>query len=78
MSPGHTKWSEIRHKRRDDPESAAMTGSPNDFDRYLAEHNIPEEEWPEAFALWLAEQTGGSVPDFEQVEDGAAESKFER
>jgi len=29
------------------------------FDRYVAEHNIPEGEWPEAFARWIAERTGG-------------------
>ena len=39
-------------------------GSEADFDRYVAEHNIPEEEWPEAFARWIAEQTGGPVPGF--------------
>jgi hypothetical protein len=40
------------------------------FDSYIAEHNIPEEEWPEAFALWIAEQTGGAQPKFEKVEPG--------
>jgi hypothetical protein len=39
-------------------------GSEADFDRYVAEHNIPEEEWPEAFARWIAEGTGGPVPGF--------------
>jgi hypothetical protein len=43
-------------------------GTPADFDRDVAEHNIPEEEWPEAFARWIAEQTGGPVPRFEKVE----------
>ena len=40
-----------------------------DFDRYVAEHGIPEEDYPAAFALWIAEKTGGPVPDFEKVED---------
>jgi hypothetical protein len=39
-----------------------------DFDRYVKEHGIPEEDWPTAFALWLAEVTGGPVPRFEKVE----------
>jgi hypothetical protein len=39
-----------------------------DFDRYVVEHRTPEENWPEAFALWLAEITGGPVPRFEKVE----------
>jgi hypothetical protein len=39
-----------------------------DFDRYVEEHGIPEEDWPAAFALWLAEFTGGPVPRFEKVE----------
>jgi hypothetical protein len=43
-------------------------GTPADFDRYVAEHNIPEEERPAAFALWLAERTGGPVRRFERVE----------
>jgi hypothetical protein len=47
-----------------------LVGSEADFDRYIAEHNIPEEEWPEAFARWIAEHTGGPVPRFEKVEPG--------
>jgi hypothetical protein len=39
-----------------------------DFDRYVEEHGIPEEDWPAAFALWIAEITGGPVPRFEKVE----------
>jgi hypothetical protein len=30
-----------------------------DFDRYVEEHGIPEEDYPAAFALWIAERTGG-------------------
>lgn len=44
-------------------------GTPADLDRYVAENNIPEE-WPEAFARWIAEQTGRPVPRFEKVEPG--------
>jgi hypothetical protein len=40
-----------------------------DFDRYVEEHGIPEEDYPAAFALWLAEVTGGPVPRFEKVEE---------
>jgi hypothetical protein len=31
------------------------------------EHGIPEEDYPAAFALWIAEKTGGPVPQFEKV-----------
>jgi hypothetical protein len=31
-----------------------------DFDRYVGEHGIPEEDYPAAFALWIAERTGGA------------------
>ena len=48
----------------------SLLGTPADFDRYVAEHNIPEEQWPEAFARWIAEQTGGPVRRFEKVEPG--------
>jgi hypothetical protein len=40
----------------------------SDFDRYVRERGIPEEDYPEAFALWIAETTGGPVPRFEKVE----------
>jgi hypothetical protein len=33
-----------------------------DFDRYVEEHGIHEEDYPAAFALWIAEKTGGPVP----------------
>ena len=39
-----------------------------DFDRYVEEHGIPEKDYPAAFALWIAEVTGGPVPRFEKVE----------
>jgi hypothetical protein len=39
-----------------------------DFDRYIAEHGIPQRHYPAAFALWIAEQTGGPVPRYEKVE----------
>jgi len=39
-----------------------------DFDRHVAEHGIRKEDWPAAFAVWLAEATGGPVPRFEKVE----------
>jgi hypothetical protein len=39
------------------------------FDRYVEEHGIPEEDYPAAFALWIAEKTGGPVPRFEKVEE---------
>jgi hypothetical protein len=39
-----------------------------DSDRYVAEHRIPEKAYPAAFALWIAEVTGGPVPRFEKVE----------
>jgi hypothetical protein len=38
------------------------------FDRYVEEHKISDEDYPAAFALWIAEQTGGPVPRFEKVE----------
>jgi hypothetical protein len=38
-----------------------------DFDRYVEQHDIPEEDYPATFALWIAERTGGPVPRFEKV-----------
>ena len=29
-----------------------------DFDSYVDEHGIPEENYPAAFALWIAERSG--------------------
>jgi hypothetical protein len=51
-----------------------------DFDRYVEEHGIPEEDYPAAFALSIAEVTGGPVPRFEKVErpDGASEPVVKR
>jgi hypothetical protein len=40
-----------------------------DFDRYVDEHGIPEEDWPAAFAQLIAEKTGGPVPRFGKVEE---------
>jgi hypothetical protein len=50
-----------------------MHGDPSafnvdDFDRYVEEHGISKEEYPAAFALWIAEVTGGPLPRFEKVE----------
>ncbi|HXV58066.1 MAG TPA: hypothetical protein VD704_09370 [Gaiellaceae bacterium] len=39
-----------------------------DFDRYVEEHGIPEEDHPAAFALWYAETTGEPVPRFVKVD----------
>jgi hypothetical protein len=30
-----------------------------DFDRYVEEHGIPEDDYPAAFAQWIGEKTGG-------------------
>ena len=40
----------------------------DDFDRYVEENGIPEEDYPAAFALWIAERTGGPGPRFERIE----------
>jgi hypothetical protein len=39
-----------------------------DFDRYVEERGIAVEDYPAAFAQWIAEVTGGPVPQFEKVE----------
>jgi hypothetical protein len=33
----------------------------SDFDRYVAEHNVPPEDYGEAFADWLAQETGEPI-----------------
>jgi hypothetical protein len=33
-------------------------------------HLVAVQTWPEAFARWIAERTGGPVPRFEEVEPG--------
>ena len=53
-------------------------GTPADVDRYVADHNILEEEWPAAFACWIAEQTGRPEPRFEKVEPGDGRSLPDR
>ena len=39
-----------------------------DFDRYVEENGISEEDYPAASAQWIAERTGGPAPSFERVE----------
>jgi hypothetical protein len=39
-----------------------------DFDRSVEEKGIPEEDYPAAFAQWIAERTGEPAPKFEEVE----------
>jgi hypothetical protein len=34
------------------------------FDLYVEENGIPEKDYPAAFALWIADVTGGRVPRF--------------
>lgn len=41
-----------------------------DFERYVAERGISDEERPEAFAGWLAEQIGGPPVGYENVQPG--------
>jgi hypothetical protein len=38
-----------------------------DFDHYVAEHGIPEEDYPAALALWVSHQANGVLPFFEKV-----------
>jgi hypothetical protein len=33
-----------------------------DFDRYVSEHGVPDDELPQAFADWLRESTGHEHP----------------
>jgi hypothetical protein len=39
-----------------------------DFDRSVEEKGIPEEDYPAAFAQWIAERTGEPAPKVEEVE----------
>ena len=39
-----------------------------DLDRYVEEHGSPEEDYPAAFAHWIAQHMGGRVPRSEKVE----------
>lgn len=66
------------HSPGESAEYDAARETPADFDRYVAEHDIPEEEWPEAFAHWRAEGTGDPVPRFEKVTPGDEEILEER
>ena len=38
----------------------------DDFDRYVAEYGIPKEDYPAAFALWIAQRIGGRLPRVER------------
>jgi hypothetical protein len=49
------------------PQTPGGRSGRDDFDRYVAEHGIPREHYPAAFALWIAEVTGGPVPRFEKI-----------
>jgi hypothetical protein len=42
----------------------------HDFDRWVVENQIPDEELPGAFARWLGEQVGGAPVRFERVRPG--------
>ena len=45
----------------------------DDFDRYVEENGVSEEDYPATFAQCIAERTGGPVPRFEWVEREAPE-----
>jgi hypothetical protein len=62
-----------RENRQDLDVPDDSTFSLADFDRYVEEHGISEEEWPAAFARWIAEKTGGPAPRFEKVEEAGDE-----
>jgi hypothetical protein len=40
----------------------------DDFDRYIEQHGIPEEDYPAAFALLITQHMDGLLPRFEKVE----------
>ena len=51
----------------------------DDFDRYVEENEISEDDYPAAFAQWIAQRTGGPVKFEEVVENHewrTAESRF--
>jgi hypothetical protein len=50
----------------DVPDESAFSFA--DFDRYVEEHGIPDDDYPAAFALWYAKTTGEPVLRFEEVE----------
>jgi hypothetical protein len=54
---------------REAPLRIPVNGVRSRLDRYVEEHTSPEDDYPAAFALWIAERTGGPVPRFEKVED---------
>jgi hypothetical protein len=37
------------------------------FDRYVDEQGISDEDYPEAFARWIAKRLEGHVPHLEEV-----------
>jgi hypothetical protein len=37
------------------------------FDRYVDEQGISDEDYPEAFARWIAERLEGHVPRLEEL-----------
>jgi hypothetical protein len=39
-----------------------------DLDCYVEERGIPEEDYPAAFARWIAQHMGGRVPRFGKVQ----------
>lgn len=41
----------------------------DDFDRYVEEKSIPEEDYPAAFAVGSSSGRGGPMPRFEKVEE---------
>jgi hypothetical protein len=71
---GHRPRLEGRGRRRclgrlvDARRYAGAVPGLEDFDRYVEEHGVPEEDYPAAFALWIAQKTGGPVPRFVKVE----------
>jgi hypothetical protein len=71
-APGYVEaWSKSRfHSGGLETSSlGSAVASSADFDRYVAEHGIPADDYPAAFALWIAEVTGVPVPRVEKVEE---------